>query len=272
MPHLNATDAAVHYEQFGSGPDVVWIGGGGDAGDSWHEYQIPYFERSFRNTTFANRGVSPTVCDAALPWTIEDMARDAAELIESVCSPPVAAVGLSMGGLIVQQLALDRPDLLRVGIPMGSGAHAVGWSWDYMRAEVEFRESGGRLDGMMDVIHYAAMLYPARALGDHELWPRLRESLVAWMESGANEESLIGQWDACLTFDVTGRLGECSVPLHVFAFAEDVQAPPQEGKLIADLCPTAELHLFDGMGHCSIYGHTHDVLNPEIERIVKRYL
>jgi hypothetical protein len=25
------------------------------------------------------------------------------------------------------------------------------------------------------------------------------------------------------------------------------------------------------MGHCSIYGHTHDVLNPEIERIVKRY-
>ena len=34
----------------------------------------------------------------------------------------------------------------------------------------------------------------------------------------------------------------------------------------------SEFHLFEGMGHCSIYGHTQDVLNPFIEGIVRRYL
>jgi hypothetical protein len=62
------------------------------------------------------------------------------------------------------------------------------------------------------------------------------------------------------------------VPLHVFAFGEDVQAPWPYGKRVADLAPTAEYHFFEGMGHCSIYGHTHDTLNPCIKEIVERYV
>ena len=62
------------------------------------------------------------------------------------------------------------------------------------------------------------------------------------------------------------------MPLHVLAFAEDVQAPPQDGKEVAELAPKGEYHLFEGMGHCSIYGHTHDILNPFIKGIVERYL
>ena len=56
------------------------------------------------------------------------------------------------------------------------------------------------------------------------------------------------------------------------AFTEDVQAPPQDGKDVADLAPLGEYHLFEGMGHCSIYGHTHDVLNPFIEGLIRRYV
>jgi hypothetical protein len=55
----------------------------------------------------------------------------------------------------------------------------------------------------------------------------------------------------------------------VFSFAEDVQAPPQLGREVADLCPTATYHLFERMGHCSIYGHEHERLNAEIEAIVR---
>jgi hypothetical protein len=58
----------------------------------------------------------------------------------------------------------------------------------------------------------------------------------------------------------------------VFAFEQDVQAPPQFGKEVADLVPGAEYRLFAGMGHCSVYGHTHDVVNPEIERVIRAYL
>jgi pimeloyl-ACP methyl ester carboxylesterase len=271
MPMFEGRATTLPYAQRGEGPDIVWVGGGGDAGDSWDRYQLPHFETSYRNTTFTNRGVSPTVCTQPLPWTIADMAKDTAELIEGVCETPVIAVGLSMGGAIVLQLALDFPDLVRVGIPMGTAARSYGWLYDYMQSEIDYRLAGGSLAGMMGVSHYAAALYPARALGDRDLWPRIREELSEWLASDANEESLIGQWDACQTFDVTERLPHCTVPLHVFAFAEDMQAPPTYGREIVELCPTAELHEFDGMGHCSIYGHTHERLNAEIERIALRY-
>lgn len=272
MPYATCSQATIHYERFGDGPDIVWVSGGGDTGSRWHRYQVPFFEDAFRNTTFDNRGVGGTTCEAPAPWTIGDMARDTAELIEQVCEPPVSLVGLSMGALIVQELAMDRPELMRCGIVMGTGANSAGWAWDYQKAEIDFRKSGGRLDGMMGVIHYASMLYPARALGDPAVWERIREDLTSWMDSGDNEDSLIPQWDACLTFDQVDRLPGCEVPLHVLAFTEDIEAPPQDAKMVADLAPNAEYHLFEGMGHGSIYGHTHEVLNPFIKELVLRYL
>jgi len=272
LPFQVCSQATVHYEQFGQGPDIVWVSGGGDTGSRWHRYQIPHFEPRFRNTTFDNRGIGRTTSDAPWPWSMGAFARDTAELIEAVCEPPVAVVGLSMGALITQQIALDRPDLVRCAIAMGTAASSTGWGWDYQEAEIDFRAQGGRLDGMMGVAHYAAMLYPARVLGDPELWPRIRDDLLEWMDSGENEESLIPQWEACLSFDQTDQLRTCTVPLHVVAFSEDVESPPQDAETVARLTPTAELHLFEGMGHGSIYGHAHEVLNRFIEGIVERYL
>jgi pimeloyl-ACP methyl ester carboxylesterase len=62
------------------------------------------------------------------PWPIEAFARDTAELIEAVCEPPVAIVGSSLGSAIVQQVAIDRPDLLRCAVVMGTGAWSTGWA------------------------------------------------------------------------------------------------------------------------------------------------
>ena len=122
---------------------------------------------------------------------------------------------------------------------------------------------------MMAVTHYAAMLYPARVLGDRERWPKIRDELRAWIESGDNEGSLIPQWDASLRFDQRERLPDCRVPMHVIAFDQDVQAPPQDGEELAGMVPTARFHLFEGMGHGSWYGQTQAVINPFIEELIE---
>jgi len=272
VPRFEGSQATIHYEQIGSGPDIVWVSGGGGLATDWLPYQVPFFRDDFRNTIFDNRGIGETTCDLPLPWPLGSFALDTAELITAVCEPPVALVGLSFGSAIVQEVALDRPDLLRCAIVMGTGARSVEWGWDYQQAEIDFRKAGGRLEGMMAVTHYAAMQYPARVLGDRELWPRLREELRAWIDTGENEVSLIPQWEACLRYDQRDRLPGCTVPMHVLAFTEDVQAPPQDAEELVELTPTAELHRFEGMGHCSIYGHTHDVLNPFIRELIERYL
>ncbi len=258
------SEAQIAYQQSGDGPDLVWVAGGGSRGSDWRVYQTPFFDPHFRSTTFDGRGIGDTTCDLSQPWPIEAFGRDVAELIEAVCEPPVAIVGSSLGSAIVQQVVIDRPDLLRRAVVMGTGAWSTGWGWDYQEAEIEFRRAGGSLDGMMGVSHYAAMCYPARALGDRELWPKLRELLLEWMGSGENERSLIPQWEASLRFDQREQLASVTVPVDVIAFTEDVQAPPQDGRELADLIPGARFHLLEEMGHASWFGHAHDTINPFI--------
>ena len=202
MPSVTVGDTDIVYYQSGEGPDIVWIAGGGDNGSPWRKWNTPAFDDAFRSTSFANRGVGETVCRAPEPWTIADLAADAAGLIEAVCNPPVAVVGLSMGALTVLQLALDRPDLMTVGVAMGCAASgSEGWLGYYMQAEVDYRRAGGRLSGRMSTLHYASMLYPAQVLGDPAMFPIIEEMLGGEFEED-NEDSLIGQWQACIDFDV----------------------------------------------------------------------
>ena len=270
MPHFQGTEAEIWFEQVGpeNGPQLVWVGGGGTMGRDWHRFQTPHFSGEFRNLVFDNRGIGATRCNAPMPWPIESFARDLAELSEAECNGPAIFIGTSLGSAIVQQLCIDRPDQVRAAILMGTGAWSTGWGWDYQEAEILFRRAGGRLDGMMGVTHYAAMLYPARALGDRVLWPKLKALMLEWMDSGENEESLVPQWDASLRFDQRGALSGVTVPVHVIAFAEDVQAPPQDGEEVARLIPGARFHLLEGMGHGSWYGHAHEEINAVIEGIV----
>ena len=88
----------------------------------------------------------------------------------------------------------------------------------------------------MGVTHYAAMLYPARALGDRVLWPKLKALLLEWIEDGDNEESLVPQWTP-RSASTSAQRCPASGPVHVIAFAEDVEAPPQDGEELAPSSP-----------------------------------
>jgi pimeloyl-ACP methyl ester carboxylesterase len=272
MPHFKGTHSEIFYEQTGNGADIVWVGGGGTVGRDWQRFQTPHFDKSFRSTTFDNRGVGQTTCHAAMPWPIEAFSDDLAELAQAVCDGPAIFIGNSLGAAIVQQVLIDHPEVVRAGIVMGTGAWSTGWGWDYQEAEIEFRKAGGRLDGLMAVTHYAAMLYPARVLGDRELWPKLKAMLLEWVESGEGEDSVISQWEASLRFDQRAQLSRVRVPTHVVAFGEDIMAPPQDGEELAQLIPGAEFHLLEGMGHTSHIGHAHHEINAFLEGLARRYV
>jgi pimeloyl-ACP methyl ester carboxylesterase len=75
-----------------------------------------------------------------------------------------------------------------------------------------------------------------------------------------------------LRYDQRDRLPSVTVPVHVIAFDQDIQAPPQDGEEMAAMITGAEFHLMEGMGHGSWWGPTHDELNPFIERLVEQHL
>ena len=96
--------------------------------------------------------------------------------------------------------------------------------------------------------------------------------MLACYETDTAEDPLIAQWERCVRFDQTEQLPDCHVPMHVIAFDQDVQAVPQDGEEVAEFVPGAEFHLFEGMGHCSIYGHTHDILRHHADVVTQLML
>ena len=270
MPKIDLGHMSLFYLQYGEGPDILWIPGGDNRGRDWAP-QIGAFRNKFRNTTLDPRGVGETEVREPPPWTIADFARDCAALIERVCTPPVFAVGLSMGSFIVQQLALDYPALLRCAIPMGTAARATGYLREWMVAEVEFRRAGLRLGRAFAITHYGAYMYPPEVLGDDKKWAEVR-SFVADSYGERDGEMLSAQWQACIDFDSLGRLAGCQVPMHVIAFSHDLQTPPARGLEVANAAPDGHFHLLEGLGHLSINGHRPDAVNECIDQIIRQYL
>lgn len=270
MSILKTANADLYYEQSGTGPDIVWLAAGDQRGGIWRRYQVPAFDDGYRSVTYDARGVGATVSVKAPPWPIAEHAADVVALIEAVCAPPVALVGLSMGSLIAQEVAFTRPDLVRVAAVMGTCVRKTGFIREWEQAEIDFRRAGGTLSPGFALAHYAFLLYPASALGDDQLWERLRE-LVAGDFAERDGEMLAAQWQACLDYDSAERLPGCQVPLHVIGFSEDVQTPPQRARQVADLAGNGTFHLLEGLGHGSAFGHRPEAVNRQLSAILAQY-
>ncbi len=93
------------------GEPVLFIHGLGADADSW-KWQIPWFAHRNRVITFDLRGHGRS---SKPPGTygIDQFAGDTAALIKTLELPPVHVVGISLGGMIAMQLALDFPALVR---------------------------------------------------------------------------------------------------------------------------------------------------------------
>lgn len=95
----------------GSGPPVLMIQGAGMHGDGWLP-QIDGLADQFLCLRFDNRGMGKSQPFGA-PITIEQMAEDAAVIMDAVGWPSAHVVGHSMGGLIAQHLAISQPARVR---------------------------------------------------------------------------------------------------------------------------------------------------------------
>lgn len=99
--------AELAWEMQGAGKPIVFVAGLGDDRTSWAA-QVPEFARDHCVLAFDNRGIGESSAPPG-PYTTEQMADDAHELVRHLGLPPVIAVGSSMGGAICQQWALRHP-------------------------------------------------------------------------------------------------------------------------------------------------------------------
>jgi 3-oxoadipate enol-lactonase len=147
-------------------------------------------------------------------------------------------VGISLGGLVAQGLAIKRLDLVR-GMVLSNTAAKIGTAelWNARCDEVARTGLEPYATGAM-----ARML--GRAWRDHPKMPMLREMLVQTAPDG-----WIGAARAIAGTDFYTPTAALRLPTLVIAGANDGTTPPDLVRETADLIPSAEFHLMRGVGH-----------------------
>src|SRR3954453_12853045 len=112
MPKIRVGDHELHYERAGSGEPLLMIQGMSGTHVSWGEPLLAPLRESFDVVAFDNRGIGLSAPIEG-PFTIVEMAEDAAGLLDELEIESAHVVGISMGGMIAQELALAQPDRLR---------------------------------------------------------------------------------------------------------------------------------------------------------------
>ncbi|MEO0622605.1 MAG: alpha/beta hydrolase [Pseudomonadota bacterium] len=249
----------------GTGPDVVFVPGGDQTAEAYSQ-QFALLRDEHRCITYDPRGAGETEAPSP-PWSMSDYAVDCAAVIDAFCAGRAVVSGLSLGGLVTQQTAIDFPDKVRLAIPMGTSAYIDGFTRDWMQAEIDLRKSGVKLPEYFLAPHYAVYAFPAKALHDPVLWSEIKASYTERF-ADRDPQATIDQWEACLKFDCREGLKTCPVPMHVISFSEDVQTAPAMCKVVADLAPKGAFYEIPGLGHVSMLRHRPDAVADKLRQIL----
>src|SRR5690348_16773622 len=112
MSKLRVGEHELHYERAGSGEPLLMIQGMRGTYVAWGEPFLATLRQSFDVVAFDNReiGLSGPIDG---PFTILEMAEDTAGVLDQLGIESAHVVGISMGGMIAQDLALAHPDRLQ---------------------------------------------------------------------------------------------------------------------------------------------------------------
>ncbi len=211
--------ARLHYEQRGAGLPVMFVPGGGV--DSAHFAAVAQvLADEFRTVTSDRRGNARSPRPAG--WTsttVGEQADDLAGLIDTLGLAPAVVWGSSLGGVVLLDVLVRRPELLRLGVVHEPPLFTVLPDGDRMAARLE--ALAGAATGP-DNTRTTMCEHGHEVLGDvfDRLPPELRERIYtnAAVFFGVEVPGLIGYLHEINT--LTRRLGEVTVPVRVMASAE----------------------------------------------------
>jgi pimeloyl-ACP methyl ester carboxylesterase len=245
VPTVRTPAAELHYERGGSGEPLLLIQGMSGTHLSWGEPFLGALREHFDAIAFDNRGIGLSAPIDG-PFTILEMAEDTASLMEELGLESAHVVGISMGGMIAQDLALSHPERLR-SLTLGC-TYCGGPGSQLMPRENLEKLAAGIASGDREKAiraNYEVNLSPAF---------RADESRYAAFHGMATtvpaaKQTIELQVQAIFGHDTSGRLGEIAIPTLIVHGTEDGVLPYPNGELIASLMPGARLETLEGVGH-----------------------
>jgi pimeloyl-ACP methyl ester carboxylesterase len=244
MPRVTVNGIQMHYTERGHGEPLILIMGLSADGPVW-ELHAAEFEKHFRCILFDNRGVGQTDAPPG-PYTSAQMADDTAALMDALRIPKAHVAGISMGGVIAQQLALRHPQKVQSQILVATWAKMDAYTTDVYKNLVMARKH-------LPFSEFLQLLHLWIFTPKH--YNQNVTELKAGRESAPNYEYLQtqqgfeGQAVACYTHDVVDQLGKIQCPTLVTAGTQDIFVPYAFSRLLFEKIRGAEFLEFAGWGH-----------------------
>jgi pimeloyl-ACP methyl ester carboxylesterase len=244
MPHKELANINLYYEVHGQGTPLVMIRGLGSNLDHWYA-QAPTFAQYYKVMTFDNRGIARTN-DPGGDYTVPMMAADTLGLMDALDLEQAYVMGLSMGGMIAQELAICHPNRIR-GLVLVC-THCGGTEQVGPSAEVSALFKEMVFENTPEAkVKAASTLFDRQTLEHSPEIPAYYSQVS--LKHPAKAEILMKQWQAVLQHDTFDRLPQITAPTLVITGTEDLLIPPRNSKILAEKIPRAELRIIPGGGH-----------------------
>lgn len=244
MPNVTVGELEIAYEEQGEGPALLFVMGFTGSRHHWLGFHRRFADR-FRVIAFDNRGVGETTVTRA-PYTIAQMAGDALGLLDALGVARAHVVGVSMGGMIAEELALaapDRVDRLVLGCTHFGGARQIAPAADVTETFSRIGQQGAERT-VRDML--GLNFTPEFSAANGELVERL---VAHGLATRMSPFGFFGQAAAIAAHDVEARISAIARPTLVLAGDRDRLIPSENSRLLAERIPGAKLHLLPGIAH-----------------------
>jgi 3-oxoadipate enol-lactonase len=238
----------LYYEEHGAGEPLLLIMGLAADSTAWM-FQVPEFAEKYRTIVFDNRGVGRSSKPAGA-YSIHEMADDAAALLDVLHVQRAHVVGVSMGGMIAQELALRHPErvhglVLACTFPEPDADIERNRRFSVQQLGGSITDGGDvRIDlkaiNPMDFLQQLLPLVFNQEFIANEL-PKLLQVFSGALQYGFSMEAILGQVGAVMNHKATDRLGKITAPTLVITGDADRLIPPANSDILAKGIPGAKL-------------------------------
>ena len=242
MPSIKSNGIDTYYERHGQGPGMLLIHGLGNDSREWGPL-IEKLEGGLTLISYDMRGSGRSSAPKG-KYTMEELARDAAGLLEEVAEAPIDVLGFSMGGCVAMQLALDRPDLVGRLVLVST---LPSWHGPYPPCEA-LNKLFHRTDACEELL---SDVYEAIFGGTYRKRVPAKEYVAERMNDEFPQavDAYLGQLAALESFDVRERVSSISAETLIVAGSDDHVVPLDNSRWLNDKIPNSRLEILEGAGH-----------------------
>jgi 3-oxoadipate enol-lactonase len=240
MPFAENDGVKLYWEELGKGEPLLLIMGLGWASYLWNRTRKLLAEK-FRVITFDNRGVGRSDVPEG-PYPIPTMASDAAAVLDAAGVKSAHVFGISMGGMIAQEFALNYPERVKsliLGCTAAGGPAALQPAPEVIQTLMRRGMTPQEAIEAIDPFIYHPETAP-------ELIEEERKLRLEWYPTS---EGYLSQLQGIMMWEAYSRIGKITTPTLVLHGDADQLIPAGNGKLIAERIPNAKFVTISKASH-----------------------